>query len=201
MFAVVLERDGVRLAVTDFGGEGPPVLLLHGLAGYGGEWAATARGLASNARVVAFDARGHGASTRVPTDVSREAHVSDAAFAFASRGAAVAYLAGRGFPAEVWADGLEERDGAWWPRFDAGVLVRTVREADSRTYWEEWESVRCPILVVRGTTGTVPRDGAVAAVGRARDARLAEIEGAGHDLHLERPDEWQRVLRDFLDSL
>jgi hypothetical protein len=28
-----LERDGIRSAGLDFGGEGPPALLLHGLAG------------------------------------------------------------------------------------------------------------------------------------------------------------------------
>ena len=33
------DRDGVSLACLDFGGDGRPVLLLHGLAGYGGEWA------------------------------------------------------------------------------------------------------------------------------------------------------------------
>jgi pimeloyl-ACP methyl ester carboxylesterase len=39
---VIFERDGVRLAATDFGGGGPAVLLLHGLAGHAGEWAETA---------------------------------------------------------------------------------------------------------------------------------------------------------------
>ncbi len=37
-----LTRDGVHLAVRDFGGEGPPVVLLHGLAGHAEEWAQTA---------------------------------------------------------------------------------------------------------------------------------------------------------------
>jgi pimeloyl-ACP methyl ester carboxylesterase len=37
------------------GGEGPPVLLLHGLAGHAGEWAGTADWLASSAAVFALD--------------------------------------------------------------------------------------------------------------------------------------------------
>src|SRR4051794_3419557 len=77
----VFERAGVRLAGLDFGGEGPPVLLLHGLAGYAGEWAETAGWLTERCRVVALDARGHGRSERFPADVSRAAHVADAAFA------------------------------------------------------------------------------------------------------------------------
>ncbi|NEE20854.1 alpha/beta fold hydrolase, partial [Streptomyces sp. SID7499] len=65
----------VRLHCTDHGGDGPPLLLLHGLAGHSGEWEALAARFASTHRVVAFDARGSGASTRRPGDVTRAAHV------------------------------------------------------------------------------------------------------------------------------
>ncbi|MFG2331122.1 alpha/beta fold hydrolase [Streptomyces sp. NPDC048604] len=70
-------RDGVALEVRDSGGDGPPVLLLHGLAGQAGEWDATARLLGPRHRVVAVDQRGHGASERRPADVSRAAYVAD----------------------------------------------------------------------------------------------------------------------------
>jgi pimeloyl-ACP methyl ester carboxylesterase len=76
-----LEREGVRLAGTDFGGAGPPVLLLHGLGGHTGEWNETASWLTKSHRVVALDARGHGESERRPADVSLEARVSDVASA------------------------------------------------------------------------------------------------------------------------
>ncbi|MFD7859812.1 alpha/beta hydrolase [Streptomyces microflavus] len=73
------ERDDppVRLFCTDSGGDGPPLLLLHGLAGHCGEWDALAARFTATHRVVAFDARGSGASTRRPGDVSRAAHVRD----------------------------------------------------------------------------------------------------------------------------
>jgi pimeloyl-ACP methyl ester carboxylesterase len=70
-------RD-VRLRALDFGGEGPGVLLLHGLAGTALEWAETASWLAEGHRVVALDQRGHGRSERRPADVSRRAFVEDA---------------------------------------------------------------------------------------------------------------------------
>lgn len=70
--------DGVRLAWRDFGGNGPSVLLLHGLAGQSGEWSQTAGGLRERCQVVALDARGHGRSERRPPDVSRTVQVSDA---------------------------------------------------------------------------------------------------------------------------
>ncbi|MFD7259105.1 alpha/beta fold hydrolase [Streptomyces sp. NPDC059874] len=73
----IVERDGVRLSCRDWGGSGPPIVLLHGLAGHAGEWDDLAGALSSRYRVVAFDQRGHGASERLPHEVSRAAYVTD----------------------------------------------------------------------------------------------------------------------------
>lgn len=89
------ERDGCRLVLSDYGGAGPTVLLLHGLAGHAGEWAETAMWLRARARVVAPDARGHGGSERRPADVSREAHVADAVDALARAAAAPTVVVGQ----------------------------------------------------------------------------------------------------------
>jgi pimeloyl-ACP methyl ester carboxylesterase len=267
---VDFERSGVRLAGIDFGGAGPAVLLLHGLAGYAGEWTETASWLTGRARVVALDARGHGNSERCPADVSRAAHLADAVFAverldiapvvvvgqslggltalllaaerpelvrglvmveagphgggedaeadaahvdelgaslrrwpvpFPSRDAAVEFFGGPSLTGETWANGLERRDGGWSPRFEVEVMTRTLAEADSRSYWEQWESVACPTLVVRGGDGSLPREAAEEMVSRARSARLVEIAGAKHDLHLDHPAEWRGALIEFLDEL
>lgn len=74
-----LTQDDVRLGCADFGGIGPPVMLLHGLGGYAEEWTETASWLVDSHRVLAPDARGHGSSERYPPDVSRAAHVGDVA--------------------------------------------------------------------------------------------------------------------------
>lgn len=70
-------RDEVSLAVTDLGGTGSPVLLLHGLAGSSRELLPTARALQGSFRVLLMDQRGHGGSTRRPEDLSRDAFVAD----------------------------------------------------------------------------------------------------------------------------
>jgi pimeloyl-ACP methyl ester carboxylesterase len=73
--------DGTRIEYRD---QAPPgatrtALLLHGLAGHLGEWdALTARLLAAGFRVIAYDARAHGTSTRRPPTVTRAAYVGDA---------------------------------------------------------------------------------------------------------------------------
>lgn len=74
----VVVRDGVRLVCRDWGGDGPPVLLLHGLAGHSGEWDRLAGPLSGRHRMIALDQRGHGASERRPQQATRAAYVADA---------------------------------------------------------------------------------------------------------------------------
>ncbi|MEH0555707.1 alpha/beta fold hydrolase [Streptomyces sp. B21-101] len=70
--------DAADTADTAEAAPPPPVLLLHDLAGHLGEWDdLTARLLADGHRVVRHDARGHGASTRAPADMTRAAAVRD----------------------------------------------------------------------------------------------------------------------------
>lgn len=58
----VRTSDGVYLAVVEFGGEGAPILLLHGLMGRATTWWSVARRLTAHGRVLGYDARGHGRS-------------------------------------------------------------------------------------------------------------------------------------------
>jgi pimeloyl-ACP methyl ester carboxylesterase len=257
----LIERDGVELACLEYGGTGPPVLLLHGLAGHAEEWAETAGWLARRSRVVALDSRGHGHSERDPPDVSQRAHVADLVFAvgrldlapvalighslggvtallaaaahpelvsalvladagpaddgeatiaeveawlaswpdsFPTREAAAEFFGGSSLAAEMWADGLERRDGRWWPRFDADVMIRTIRDTAGRSYWEEWESIQSRALVVRAGEGVIRATDARAMVARRPGTKLVEIPDAGHDVHLDRPIEWRAAVESFL---
>lgn len=98
---IELERDGVRLACRDFGGTGPAVLFLSGLAGHSGEWERTATRLTGSRRVLALDQRGHGRSERNPTDLSREAFVADVAHAVARLQLGAVALAGQSMGANT----------------------------------------------------------------------------------------------------
>lgn len=60
-----------------FGDSGPPVVILHGLAGSATEFVPTARELAPDHRILVVDQRGHGCSTQRPEDLSRRAFVAD----------------------------------------------------------------------------------------------------------------------------
>lgn len=72
----MLTHRGVTISVTDLGGDGPAVLLLHGLAGSSRELLPTGHAL-KGYRVLLVDQRGHGRSTRRPDDLSRAAFVGD----------------------------------------------------------------------------------------------------------------------------
>ncbi|MEW2140057.1 alpha/beta hydrolase [Streptomyces sp. NPDC005409] len=75
---VVRVSGGRRLAYTDFGGPGAPLLALHGHFGEGALYADLAREVGPAWRVIALDQRGHGDSDRAG-EYTREGYVADAA--------------------------------------------------------------------------------------------------------------------------
>ncbi|MFJ4437716.1 alpha/beta fold hydrolase [Streptomyces sp. NPDC088923] len=248
-----------QVAHLDWGGDGPPVVLLHGLAGYAGEWEAVAVRLrARGRRVVAMDLRGHGGSVRHPRDTSASAHADDVAallgrlgagpavlvgqslggrvalrvadehpalvrglalveadarsaseapgdaairwlrswpLPFADRASAAAWLGG-GAVGDAWAGGLEERDGGLRPRFDVDVLARLFDALLRAPSWPAWTAPGLPVLLLVAERGIL-RPSAVRAMLDARpDAWSLGVPGAGHDVHLERPD----AVAGFLDA-
>lgn len=63
---VALPTRGIEVQVLDWGGCGPPALLSHANGFCAALWDAVARPLRSRFRVLAFDARGHGSSSKPP---------------------------------------------------------------------------------------------------------------------------------------
>lgn len=71
-----ITAHGVRLAYTDFGGDAPPLVALHGHFSVGRTFERLARHLEGRWRVIALDQRGHGLSD-APGDYSRDGYVRD----------------------------------------------------------------------------------------------------------------------------
>ena len=63
-YSVVLSARGIRVRILDWGGDGPLALLSHANGFCAGTWAPLAEHLATRFRVLAFDARGHGESSK-----------------------------------------------------------------------------------------------------------------------------------------
>ena len=55
-----LELSGLKFHYLDWGGDGPPLVMLHGLTGHAHTWDHTAEALSARYHVYALDQRGHG---------------------------------------------------------------------------------------------------------------------------------------------
>jgi pimeloyl-ACP methyl ester carboxylesterase len=119
---------------------------------------------------------------------------------FAGRGDALAHFGDTAW-GRAWADGLERRQERLWPAFDTDVMVAALEELAVRSYWDEWGSVACPVLVVRGEDDGMGAEPAERMKGALPSARTVAIAGAGHDLHLEQPSRWREVVSGFLETL
>jgi len=101
----MLDRGGVSLAY-EVRGDGPAVLLVHGMADDRRGWAPTVAALAPRARVIAYDRRGYGQSgaPEVYERTSVSEQTEDAAALIEELGAAPAIAAGADFGALVCLD-------------------------------------------------------------------------------------------------
>jgi pimeloyl-ACP methyl ester carboxylesterase len=93
-----LQAGGLRVVV---GGAGPPVLLLHGLAGAAQNWLDVAVLLAPDHRVVAPDLPGHGGSPPLAGAAGLDGFADAVAAAIEQLGAGQALVAGHSFGAHV----------------------------------------------------------------------------------------------------
>jgi pimeloyl-ACP methyl ester carboxylesterase len=85
---------GDELAVVDFGGTGPGILLVHGMMGRATTWHTTAKWLTDLGHVIGYDARGHGLSDAPEGPYDRTAHVGDAAAVIEALGLGPAVVIG-----------------------------------------------------------------------------------------------------------
>ena len=104
--------DGVRLHARDWGGSGPVVLLLHGLASNARIWDGVATRLAgAGLRVVALDLRGHGASDQPGSGYDFASVGRDLAAALGGLGLERPVLVGHSWGANVALQFAADRPG------------------------------------------------------------------------------------------
>jgi pimeloyl-ACP methyl ester carboxylesterase len=77
----VVDNAGVRLATRDHGGDGPPLVLMHGAGASQGSLDRVVSHLLPSYRVVTFDFRGHGGSDHVAWTFADSVHDLEAVIA------------------------------------------------------------------------------------------------------------------------
>ena len=91
-------------------------------------------------------------------------------------------------------------DGTFSWKFDNYVRALSPYRFDPEEMKALWSRISCPTLLMRGTQSWASdpeKDGRIASF---QDARLANIEGAGHWVHHDQPVEFLRVVREFLSQ-
>ena len=204
--------------------DGPVAVLLHGLTASGADWQIFGTGLGRRFRVIAPDARGHGATDWTEhysiesmrddvVDLMDGLGVLAAAVIGHSMGAVVAYLLAATHPDRVRALVLEDppppvpadppREVPDGPQPGVDVDWRAVaqflrwRNDPDPVWWSYADRIRCQSLVLSGELGHMPQ---------AQQRRLAELIPrstfrslhVGHEIHADRPGEMLAVVEPFL---
>ena len=176
--SITVQGLGVELAVVERG-QGPAVVLVHGMADDAAGWTPILEALADEARVIAYDRRGYGASG-APEPYGRTTvpeQAEDAAALVRALDAAPALLCGRDLGALVCLD-LAKR---YRPLVRAAALIdppllafapaATEALADERVALEQW-------LRDEGPGGAVERWLGARGAGADRMARARTAAGA-----------------------
>ena len=144
--------DGTSLRWFRSGGNGPPLLLVHGFTDSALYFSRAAERLANDWEIVAYDARGHGASGRAGDRFDDAIRVSDLrsvvnalgldrpAMVGHSMGASTIALAVAANPGIARAVVLE--DPAWWetpiPATDEEAAQQEATRQAGNTTWRDW---------------------------------------------------------------
>jgi pimeloyl-ACP methyl ester carboxylesterase len=95
--AITLERRSAGRTVYHVGGEGQPVLLVHGLAGGSANWCEVVPELVRGHRVIAVDLPGHAGSPPLPSGATVDDFAAEVAAVLDAEGVESALVAGHSF--------------------------------------------------------------------------------------------------------
>ncbi len=101
---------------------------------------------------------------------------------------------------DFFAEVMAERMDGWRPVFSRRQILMIRQSWVHEAHWEELALVRCPALVVRGIDGELGRAEAQEMVRVLPQGVYAEVDGAGHLVHHDRPEEWRRIVEPFLQG-
>jgi pimeloyl-ACP methyl ester carboxylesterase len=216
---------GPTLSYLEWGRpDGAVILMLHGLTSTGATWRHVAGALGEDFRVIAPDARGHGASDwtkeysleLMADDVAgfcEQVGILGAIVVGHSMGALTAYALAARRPDLIRLLVLEEMpppDPAKPPRplprqhepgddhdWRAVVAIRRWRNAPPRDWWDLADQIPAQTLVISGAKSYLPAKRLEELSHRLPRGRFASLD-LGHVPHEERPSEFLRVVQPFV---
>ena len=87
-------------------------------------------------------------------------------------------------------------DGTWGVGYDPGIAVPFRAQTSAGDLWPQWDSIRCPTLVIRGAQSDLLSPATARAMAeRGPRARIEEVPGVGHAPMLMSRDQVDIVVR------
>jgi pimeloyl-ACP methyl ester carboxylesterase len=93
-----------------------------------------------------------------------------------------------------------DADGEYSWKFDPYLRARAPYRLSLEDHIALWSRIQCPTLLVAGSESFLPDPGTAGVLGHFRQAELVKIEGAGHWLQHDQPDELISLLKTFLEA-
>ncbi len=119
---------------------------------------------------------------------------------FRTREEALTFFGGDSRYARAWVEGLEESDG-FRARFRKEDMVESIADLAVHDYWDDWDRIACPTLVVVGTRGSTGSGVLDEMTRRKPWIHLERVENAGHDVHLDQPEAVGKAVQRFVSRL
>nr|WP_296772898.1 alpha/beta hydrolase [Rhodococcus sp. (in: high G+C Gram-positive bacteria)] len=243
--------------LRDEGGDGTPILLLHGLMGSARTWRRQVPWLREFGHVYTYDAPGHGRPP--PASLTTEAFVEDLTRHAETIGTStvVGHSMGslhgwclaaarpdlvdalvvediapdfRGRTADDWAamirawpqpfatedemvtffgpvagqyfaDSFVRGDDGFLLHGDVSTFEAISAEWGTRHFWDEWERVEAPSLLIEGEFGITPVGQMAEMHARNRKSTYVRVPGAAHLVHDEQPEQYRAAVSEFLAPL
>jgi pimeloyl-ACP methyl ester carboxylesterase len=100
-----------------------------------------------------------------------------------------------------WITGLSETPEGLVSRFDPDTMVRTMRALGTTSRAAEWSGISLPTTLIRAAESVVTDEEVEEMLATRPDVHVIEIEGSGHDVHLDQPERVAVVLNHLLRGL
>lgn len=102
---------------------------------------------------------------------------------------------------QYFLDSFERRDDGWYLHGDVSTFESISQEWGTRHFWDFWDAVQCPSLLIEGEFGITPAGQMRQMHTRNPMSTYVRIEGASHLVHDEQPERYEEAVREFLGRL
>ncbi len=124
--------------------------------------------------------------------------ISEWPLPFKSLRDATDYFARQGMNANVWLASLVAHENGYWPNFRNEDMRAIAKHLTSYDFRAECSLISAPTLVVSGSRSWLARTGVQEVAQLIQFAEFVEIANAGHDVHLDSPEEFKQAVKRFI---